>query len=402
MIRAAKRPPHMVTLVLLTAVSTLSLTMFLPSLGAMSVEFQVDYALMNLSVAGYLAATAVLQIIVGPLSDRFGRRPVLLIGMALFAMASIGCMMAQTVQTFLVFRFLQAGVISGYALSKAVVGDTHEPQDAASRMGYISMAMAIVPILGPMAGGTLDVLFGWRANFLVFAVLGILLFALCWIDLGETNKTPSRTMGQQFRTYPELLRSRRFWGYSLCAAFSVSAFYVFLSSAPLVARTVLDVPPSKVGLYIGSITCGFLFGSFLSGRFGGRLPLTTMILIGRVAACAGLSAGLILLSLGIMHELTLFGSTIFVGIGNGLTFPSANAGTVAIRPQLAGSAAGLSGAMAVAVGSIVTWTTGYALKVGDPGMTMLVIMLVCSALGLLAGLYVRWVDAREKATPVRQ
>lgn len=399
---AATTPPRMVTLVLITAIPTLSLTMFLPSLSAMAVDFQTDYALVNLSVGGYLAITAALHLVIGPLSDRYGRRPVLLTGIALFAAASIGCAQADSVWVFLGFRALQAGIISGFALSKAVVGDMYPARQAASLLGYISMAMAIGPILGPMIGGTLDQLFGWRASFVAFALLGTGLLILCWIDLGETNRQKSATFKAQVQATPELLRSRRFWGYALCIAFSTGAFYAFLSGAPLVADEVLDLSPAKLGFYLGTITIGFFVGSFLSGRYAKRYSLTTMMIVGRIAACAGLSVGLILFLAGIVSEASLFGTTIFVGIGNGLTMPSANAGTISVRPKLAGSASGLAGSLNVAFGALVTTVTG-AIVGGENAVYLMVgAMLACSALGLFAALAVLWIDRREGAIAARQ
>ena len=131
-------------------------------------------------------------------------------------------------------------------------------------------------MLGPMLGGALDELFGWRSNFAVFAGIGLAALVLCWFDLGETNRTPSETFSTQFRAYPELLRSRRFWGYALCMAFSTGAFYSFLGGAPLVAETVLALSPAALGFYMGTITAGYMLGSFISGRFASRFPLTTM------------------------------------------------------------------------------------------------------------------------------
>ena len=181
----------MLTLVLLTALSVLSLNMFLPSLSNIARDFQTDYALVNLSIAGYLAITAVLQLIMGPLSDRYGRRPVILAGLAIFVLASLGCALATGIWAFLGFRIVQGAIISGAALSSAVVRDMVPAQEAASLLGYIAMAMAVAPMLGPMFGGALDELFGWRASFWSFAGLGVALLVLCWVDLGETNKAPS-------------------------------------------------------------------------------------------------------------------------------------------------------------------------------------------------------------------
>ncbi len=395
MFYAAASPPMLFTLILLCGSSVLSLNMFLPSLSAMAAEFKVDYAVMSLSVAGYLAVTAALQLIIGPLSDRFGRRPVLLAALAIFTAASLVCAFTTDIRVFLAFRAVQGAIIAGWTLSIAVIRDTAPPQEAASLMGYVSMAMAVAPMLGPVLGGALDALFGWRTSFLTYAGLGLAAFALCWADLGETNKTPSKTFAAQFRTYPALLRSRRFWGYALCMAVSIGAFHAFLAGAPLVATGIYGMSTATLGFCMGTITAGFMFGSFLSGRLARRYALTTMMLVGRTVACTGLLAGLALLAGGLTHVALIFGATIFVGIGNGLTTPSASAGALSVRPELAGSAAGLIGALTAAGGAALTQITGAVLTAENGAHGLLIIMLLASLTGLLAALYVRWVDGKE-------
>jgi len=291
---AATSPPGFFTLVFITGLSTLSLNMFLPSLANIAQEYQADYSIVSLSVAGYLGITALLQLIIGPLSDRFGHRPVLLSGLAIFVLASVGCVLAGNVWTFLAFRVMQGAIIAGGVLPYAIIRDSAPEREAASQMGYVSMAMAVAPMLGPMVGGALDELFGWRSNFLFFAVLGIVALVLCWTDLGETNKTPSETFRKQFQAYPELFRSRRYWGFTLCVTFSVGAFYIFITGVPLVTRSIFDLSPAVLGFYIRSITAGYALGSFLSGRYSRRYPLTTMMIAGRIVACGGLIVGLTL------------------------------------------------------------------------------------------------------------
>ena len=397
MFYAAASPPMLFTLILLCGSSVLSLNMFLPSLSAMAADFDVDYAVMSLSVAGYLAVTAVLQLIIGPLSDRFGRRPVLLAALAIFTAASLVCAFTTDIRVFLAFRAVQGAIIAGWTLSIAVIRDTAPPQEAASLMGYVSMAMAVAPMLGPVLGGALDTLFGWRASFLTYAGLGVAAFALCWADLGETNKSPSKTFAAQFRTYPALLGSRRFWGYALCMAVSIGAFHAFLAGAPLVATGIYGMSTAMLGFCMGTITAGFMFGSFLSGRLARRYALTTMMLAGRTVACAGLLAGLALLAGGLTHVALIFGATIFVGLGNGLTTPSASAGALSVRPELAGSAAGLIGALTAAAGATLTQVTGAVLSVENGAYGLLIIMLLASLTGLFAALYVRRAEKAASA-----
>ena len=382
-----KSPPSLITLILLTAFSTLTLNMFLPSLANIALDLDADYGLVSLAVALYLAVTAVMQLIVGPLSDRWGRRPVLLGAIVLFAFASVMCALAQDVWTFLFFRMLQGGMIAGYALSLAIVRDTHDESQSAGLIGYISMAMAIAPMLGPMLGGVLDTTFGWRANFWFYAISGVVLFILCWVDLGETHVAGKSAAGQAKKEFLELVSAKRFWAFALCAAFSTSAFYVFLAGAPLVAANEFSVSTAMLGVFIGSITVGFIVGSYVAARLASSVRLTTMMIAGRLITCGGLLIGLVLLTLGLLSPITYFGSTIFVGLGNGITLPSSSAGALSVRPKLAGTAAGLNGAATVAMGAVLTTLSGFLLSEEGGAFMLLLLMLLTSLAGLGCALW---------------
>lgn len=391
MLPAATTPPRPATLVLLTGLSLASLNLFLPSLPGIAEALGAPYALVALSIGGYLAVTAALQLVMGPLSDRYGRRPVVLASLALFALASVGCALAPDVWTLLAFRMLQGAVIAGAVLSRAIVRDMRPPREAASLLGTIAMAMAVAPMLAPVLGGALDQALGWRASFWAFALIGAALLALCWTDLGETNAEPSATFGAQLRAYPELVRSRRFWGHALCLTFSIGAFYVFLAGAPLVAGRLFGLSPAQLGALLGSITAGFAAGSFLSGRLAARHALTTMMIAGRLVG----SAGLVLFAAGVEHVAALIGAVMLVGLGNGLTVPSATAGALSVRPGLAGSAAGLSGALTVGGGAALTSLTGALVAEAGGAAALLRLMLGSTVLALLAALAVRRIESRE-------
>ncbi len=304
-------------------------------------------------------------------------------------------MLAGDIWSFLGFRILQGAIISGSVLAFVIIRDSASEQEAASQMGYVSMAMAVAPMLGPMLGGVLDELFGWRSNFFFFSLLGLATLLLCWFDLGETNKNPSETFTKQFRTYPELIRSRRYWGYTLCITFSVGAFYIFLAGVPLVAETTLALSPATIGFCLGTITAGFFLGSFLSGRYAMRYPITTMIIAGRIVATGGLLTGLAFFFAGYINVYTLFGATVFVGVGNGLTLPGSNSAALSVRPKLAGSAAGLKGAVTFAGGGILTSIAGLVLSRGGGAQQLLGMMLLCVLLALLTALYVVRINRLE-------
>ena len=386
MFSSATTPPRFITLVFLTAISVLSLNMFLPSLSNIARDLQVDYWIVNLSIAGYLAISAVLQIVMGPLSDRWGRRPILLAAMGIFALASVGCLLAQNIWVFLGFRMLQSAVIAGMALSRAVIRDMALPKEAARMMGYVSMVMALAPMLGPVVGGLIDQAFGWRVTFLLFAALGVLVFVMAWVDLGETNTNTSDTFLSQFKTYPALVGSGLFWGHVVCQ------FCVFLAGAPLVGEVAFDLSPAQVGIGMGAITGGFVIGNFFTGRYALRFSLGSMMVAGRVIAVLGIAVGLILMMLGYLHPVVLFGSVVFIGVGNGLTLPASNSGAMSVRPDLAGSASGLSGAAVVAAGAVLTFVTGAVLTQMTGPFVLMIILMGVNILGLISAMYVRAVE----------
>ena len=393
---AAKSNPHLITLIFITAASIVSLNMFLPSLANMATEFDVSYRVMNISVAGYLAVTAFLQIIIGPLSDRYGRRIILLFSVIIFCFSTIGCIYSSNIWWFLFFRILQGAMISGAALSRAIVRDMMDSKNAVKVLSIIAMAMAIVPMIAPLIGGFLDELYGWRTNFWVYLIMGVSLLVLIWLDLGETNTQKSDTFHKQFSTYPKLFKSGKFWGYSICMSSSVACFYGFLSGAPLVATKVLNLPPTELGLLIGTTSLGFFIGSFFSTKFSKYFGLTQMILVGRVIAVFGISLGLILVLKGYISTFTIFGSMIFIGLGNGFSLPSSHVGIMNVRSDLAGSASGLSGAMAVAFGAIVATLMGVMLTEENGAYSFLFILLITKLISLIAAYYVHIIEASSK------
>ncbi|WP_322085553.1 MFS transporter [Burkholderia sp. BCC1999] len=394
-IDSARASPRHATLILLCALSVLPLSLFLPSLPAIARDLHADYALVALSLGGYAAVAASLEFVMGPLSDRFGRRPIVLTSVGVFALGSLGCAMATDIRVFLACRLMQAAITSVYPVSMATIRDTGGGARVASRIGYAAMAAAFAPMLGPTLGGALDQTVGWRASFWLLGAVGIALFCWCASDLVETHTSRSSSFRQQLRAYPALLRARRFWAYALCMAFSTGSFYAFLAGAPLAAKTLFDIAPAEIGFYMGTITAGFVVGSFLAARIAGRHALATTILYGRIVACAGPLIALGLVFGGATHALAWFGPCVLVGIGNGLTNPGAHAGAVSVRPELAGSASGLAGAMTIAGGAALSSLTGAALTAGNAGYAPLVMMLMSASIALAAAVCVRVFDARD-------
>ncbi|MCA0869334.1 multidrug effflux MFS transporter [Seohaeicola saemankumensis] len=377
-------PPHIGTLILVSGLSALGMNIHLPSLPNMTEYFGTSYGMMQLSVSLYLATNGILQILIGPVSDMMGRRPVILVGIVLFLLATIGCLMAPTVEVFLFFRMCQAVVSVGMVLSRAAVRDMFDQDQAASMIGYVTMGMAVVPMLGPVLGGSLDQFLGWKANFWLLTMIAALTLALVWFDFGETAHKSGKTLVQQFREYPELLTSPRFWGYSLACGLSSGAFFAYLGGAPFVGTQIYGLTPGWLGAYFGAPAAGYILGNYLSGRFSVRVGINRMVLWGAFICAFGVALSLLLTWIGLSNAETFFGLMVFVGLGNGLAIPNATAGALSVRPQLAATASGLSGAIMLGGGAALSSLAGALLTVETGSLPLLTLMLVTSLLGALA------------------
>ena len=387
-------PPHIMTLILITGISALNMSIFLPSLAAMTAYFDTEYAIMQVSLSGYLAATAILQIFVGPLSDKFGRRPIVMGSLVIFILATIGALFSTSVEMFLFFRILQAAVATCMVLGRAIVRDIVPDAQAASMIGYVTMGMALVPMVGPMIGGALEQAFGWHATFVFLVLAGIGTLALCHFDLGETLAKGGMGFRAQVRSYPELLQSPRFWGYVMCAAFGSGAFFALLGGASFVGSTIYGLSPVWNGVALGAPAVGYALGNFLSGRLSVRLGINRMALIGTGITIVGLSTSVLLTLAGFIHPLVFFGFCTFLGLGNGMTLPNVMAGSLSVRPHLAGTASGLGGAIMIGGGAAMSQFAGSILTVDSGTLPLQLIMLITSVLAFLSVVFVIWRERR--------
>ncbi|WP_299659529.1 multidrug effflux MFS transporter [uncultured Ruegeria sp.] len=389
----SRTPPTLTTLILLAGLSALSMNLYLPSLPFMATYFQTDYKLMQLSIALYLLVNAVLQIIIGPIADKAGRRPVLLWGLALFLVATLGCIYAPSIEIFLAFRMSQAVIVVGIVLSRAAVRDMYSQDKAASMLGYVTMGMAVVPMIGPAVGGLLEEAFGWKANFWLPFAVGAFALLLTYRDFGETAAASGKTLLQQFREYPELLTSPRFWGYSLSSACSSGAFFAYLGGAPFIGTEVFGMTASEVGIYFGAPALGYFFGNFVSGRYSVRFGVNRMVLWGCWLNAIGVAISASLFWAGVGTAVSFFGLMTFVGLGNGMSIPNATAGSLSVRPHLAATASGLSGAIMLGGGAALSAWAGALLTRDTGAMPLLWLMLATSILAICAISSVIW---REK------
>jgi DHA1 family bicyclomycin/chloramphenicol resistance-like MFS transporter len=351
---------------LLTAVvglGALSIDMFLPSLPAIATAFAAPPATVQLTVTLFLVAFAVAQLVYGPLSDRYGRRGVLIGGLALYTVAGLACAVAPGVGVLVAARVLQAlGGGSGPVVARAVVRDLYDRDRAARVFSYMSMAQSLNPMLAPVLGGYVHEAFGWRAVFWVLAGAGALLTALMALGVRETNVRRDPTAlnpGQMGRNVGELLSDRSYLGYVMVNALMFGGQFAFISGSSFVLIGVLGVSPSAFGLCFGTVALGILTGTFLSGRFGGRLGLDQTIQVGTTL---GAGAGLVLAGLawsGVLTVAAVVAPMYVFAVGLGLTLPNGMAGAIGPFPRMAGLAAAVAGFLQMTGSALYSMAVGH-------------------------------------------
>ncbi|MEP5730743.1 MAG: multidrug effflux MFS transporter [Sulfitobacter sp.] len=377
-------PPHVATLILLAGLGALAMNIFLPSLPHMADYFGTSYAVMQLSVPLFLLFSAVMQLFIGPLSDNLGRRPVMIGGLILFIAATLGCIFAPTTTVFLICRVGQAIIATAMVLSRAVLRDLYTQDQAASKMGYVTMGVALVPMVAPAVGGAIEQFGDWHLTFWLMVAIACGVLTLVIFDMGETARENDNSILGQFREYPELLRARRFWGYALATAFCSGAFFAYLGGAPFVGTTVFGLDPFWLGLYFGAPAVGYFSGNFLTGLFAQRFGVNNMVLWGCLANATGGALSLLIFLTGHGSAETFFGLMTLVGLGNGLCIPNATAGMLSVRPHLAGTAAGLGGAIMIGGGAGLAVLAGLLLTPETGAYPLILIMLITAIAGVIS------------------
>lgn len=248
-------------------------------------------------------------------------------------------------------------------------------------IGYVTMAMAVIPMFSPTVGGFLGELYGWRAPFVLLFMFGSAMLALVYFDLGETFTPTEATVGARIKDYFSLLREPEVWGYFLCSTLASGAYFAYLGGAPFVGTQVIGVSPSTLGLYFILVGMGYMVGNFISGRYSERIGLEAMMIYGGIVACIGIGLSLYLMTNFTPQIGYLFYPLSLVGVGNGMTLPNANAGAVSVRPDLAGSASGLGGFLQIGGGAALAALSGSLITIENQALPLYIVMFTTSLAG---------------------
>ncbi len=358
MTQTIKLPPVWL-LVMCVALGPFTMTIVLPANTQIMRDFATEYGVAQLVLTAYLASMAVSQLFMGFLSDRFGRRPVMLIGLVVYTLGCLVALLAPTLETLLFCRMIQGfGTATALSLSRATVRDVFPREKSASVLAYISMAMVVVPMVGPMIGGLLTEHASWRVIFALLALLGVGLTGLVYRNMLETGQRSKAANPEFLLSAKALLREPAFIGYTTSLTFATGMFFSFQSAAPYLVLEVMQRRPVEYGVYFAMTASGYFLGNFCSGRFAQRIGSDRMIIIALIPVAVGLV--LLWLLEGVMHPLALFVPMATLAFSNGLTLPNAMSGALSVKPELAGTAAGLSGFIQIGVGALLTYITGFA------------------------------------------
>ncbi len=386
--RGLRPAPPTWLLVALTSIGPFTLQILVPSLPGLARQFGVAAASAQLALTGYLAGVAVGQLLYGPLSDRFGRKPLALAGLALFLAASLGAAFATSVSELIFGRIIQAvGGCSGMVLARAMIRDCFPRDRAASVMAFVLAGMTAAPMLAPVLGGLLEEAFGWRAILLLTALAGAVLLAAVLLKLEETLPAPHPLPGIAgfLRANLGLLRLPGFLVFAGAFSASSGVFFSFLGGAPFVVVEGLGLAPTTYGLAFALVSIAYAGGNMVTARFAQRLGIARLLTFGTSVTFLGAAAALALVLLRQPSLLNLFGPALLMAVGNGIAQANALAGAVSVRPGLAGTASGLSGALQMGFGALATVLVG-ATETGSGTATaacMLGSAALCRAILLL-------------------
>ena len=380
-----KARPHLLTLSLLAGTYILAQAIVVPSLSELQVQFKTDYKTIQYTISGYLLGVAFVNFIAGPLSDRFGRRPIMLLFFSIFLISSLGCYISEGLFSFLFFRLCQSSSAAGLVLSRAIIGDFSSKDETVKMLGLLSISMGIAPSLAPLAGGVISDFFGAKGIFLFLSLLGILLLILIVTDLKETHFQRSKDIFAQIKSYPTLLASLDFWLPTITFALSFSIFGIFFIGGPYIAVKVFNLSPTTMGIYLAFPSLGYVLGNILISKIANRVSTKTLMIIGSFVLLLGPLSSLILSHL-FFHPLSFFLPILIMTFGSGIIWPASNAEIVKAVPHLAGSASGLGSAIMTLMSSFAAFLTGFYIENLNPIDFVCYFLILVGVLSFLSSL----------------
>lgn len=381
MIGSFARPPFLL-LVALTACGTMGMHAIIPALPATARAMDMSIASTQLTITLYLVGLAVGQLFYGPVSDRFGRRPVLLAGLSLFTLASIVTACAPNAAVLIGARILQSiGGCAGLVLGRAAVRDGATPDKAASQLAMLTFVMSAVPAIAPGIGGAITAYIHWRASYVLLAAMGGLTLLATVLVMPETNQTRSggTSAPALFSGYAGLIRSRLFLGFAVGGACSTTSFYAFMAASAFIFENVLHRPTQEVGFYYFFLMGGVALGSFAASRLSRRVPLRRGLQIANAIAIAGALTFLALDGLDWLSGPSIIAAVTLFTVGAGMASPFALAGAAGVNPRTIGAASGLYGFFQMGYGMLCT----VMVELWDPGAVYPVVAIMLGS--VLAG-----------------
>ncbi len=352
-----------VLLTLMVALGPLSTDLYLPSLPSLTTTFSTSVSQVQATMSVFIAGFAVATVIYGPLSDRFGRRKVLVGGMSIFVAGSAGCMLADSIESLIWWRFVQAvGGCAGPVLVRAVVRDVYEREQAARFMSYIASAMAMAPAIAPIMGGWLHLEFGWRSHFVALSLLGLFFIAGVMGLLRETNTRldPLATDARRIAANIAIMvRHPQFLAFSLTLMFSYGALFSFISIGAFVLIDVLGVAPERFGFLFFFVALGYASGGLLAGRLVPKLGIERLIRFGVLFGVSVSGVGLALAWNGVETIAAVVIPVVGVFFACGFVLPNATVGALMPFPEFAGTASSAISFLQMSGGALIGFAAGW-------------------------------------------
>jgi MFS transporter, DHA1 family, multidrug resistance protein len=358
---AARQSALLPVLTALTALGSISVSMYLPSLPSLAVALHASTASIKLSLSTFLFVFAFAQLAYGPLSDRFGRKLPIVAGLLIYLLGSLLCALSMSAPALIGARMIQGlGAAAGPALGRAVVRDCYAADRLTAALAIIAAAVALSPMLGPVAGGYVQKNFGWRANFYILLGAGLFLLAAVLLLLPETNQhiAPNGLkLASIRRNYTILLTDREYVAALCCGGFLTAGNFAWTATAPFLFAHLFHFKPEQYGNLALVIGAGYVAGTLLSGKLSRRLTPPLLVYLGLTCTLVA-SFALVALSHLIQGYATVVAAMVLFSVGLGIVLPMSAACALSLHAEIAGSAAGLLGSLQIFTGALGTLTAG--------------------------------------------